>query len=295
MEVKNKKLRNKLDYWMFVGPAFLFFIVIVIIPFLIGIYYSFTNWDGVSSTVEWVGIDNFIKLFTADNNFLNSFWFTLRFTLTVLVLTNVVGFLLALLVTSYLKTQNILRTAFFIPNVIGGLILGFIWQFILVRGIPSIGEYIPLAIFQSPWLGDAKTAFWGMVIVFVWQLSGYMMIIYIAGLQSVDESLLEAAKIDGANSVQKLFKVIIPLIVPAFTICLFLTTSMAFKVFDLNFALTGGGPFRSTESLAIHIYQEAFNYNRFGLGSAKALIFFLIVAFITLLQVSFTKRKEVNM
>ncbi|WP_407267750.1 carbohydrate ABC transporter permease [Radiobacillus sp. PE A8.2] len=295
MNKRKRRIKSGLDYWMFVGPAFLFFILIVIIPFFIGIYYSFTNWNGVDSTVLWVGFDNFIKLFTSDTAFLNSFWFTLRFTVTVLILTNVVGFIFALLVTNHLKTQNMLRTAFFIPNVIGGLILGFIWQFIFVRGFASIGEIIPLPFFQAPWLGDPRTAFWAMVIVFVWQLSGYMMIIYIAALQGVDESLLEAARIDGANAWQQLFKVVIPLIVPAFTICLFLTTSMAFKVFDLNFALTGGGPFNSTESLTIHIFEQAFSFNNYGLGSAKALVFFIIVALITLLQVNFTKRREVNM
>ncbi|WP_035664678.1 carbohydrate ABC transporter permease [Halalkalibacter akibai] len=288
------KFKKILTYLAFVGPALLFFLVIQIIPFVMGIYYSFTSWNGISSTTEWVGFANYARIFTNDDRFFDSFLFTTKFMFAAVVISNIIGFSFALLLNSALKTRNMLRTAFFIPNVIGGLLLGFIWQFIFVRGFAAIGDLTNLAFFQQPWLGDAKTAFWGIVIVFAWQISGYMMVIYIAALQGVDSSLLEAAKIDGASPVTILTKIIIPLILPAFTICFFLTISMAFKIFDLNLSLTGGGPFNSTQSVAINIYQEAFTNNNYGLGSAKSILFFLVVAIVTTVQVMITKKREVE-
>lgn len=294
--ISRRKIRFQrfIGYAAFVGPALLFFLVIQIIPFVMGVYYSFTSWNGVSSVVEWVGFENYKKVFTSDPKFLNSFLFTTKFMLAAVVVSNIIGFGFALLLNAALKTRNLLRTVFFIPNVIGGLLLGFIWQFIFVKGFASVGNLTGLAFFKQPWLGDEKTAFWGIVIVFAWQISGYMMVIYIAALQGVDNSLLEAAKIDGASNFTLLTKIIIPLILPAFTICFFLTISMAFKIFDLNLSLTNGGPFNSTQSVAINIYQEAFQNNRYGLGTAKSIIFFLVVAIFTTVQVMLTKKREVE-
>ncbi|WP_425383160.1 carbohydrate ABC transporter permease [Rossellomorea oryzaecorticis] len=288
------KYKSLLTYAAFVGPALLFFLVIQILPFLMGVYYSFTSWNGVSSVVEWVGFENYKQIFTNDKTFLNSFMFTTKFMFAAVIISNLIGFGFALLLNAALKTRNILRTVFFIPNVIGGLLLGFIWQFIFVKGFASVGNMTDIAFFKMPWLGDEKTAFWGIVIVFAWQISGYMMVIYVAALQGVDNSLLEAAKIDGASNWTLLTKIIIPLILPAFTICFFLTISMAFKIFDLNISLTGGGPFNSTQSVAINIYQEAFQNNRYGLGTAKSILFFVVVAIFTTFQVMMTKKKEVE-
>jgi raffinose/stachyose/melibiose transport system permease protein len=291
---KKANLKKILTYLAFVGPALIFFLVIQIIPFLMGIYYSFTSWNGVSSVVEWVGLENYIKIFENDPKFFDSFIFTTKFMLASVIISNLLGFGLALLLNAALKSRNLLRTVFFIPNVIGGLLLGFIWQFIFVKGFAAIGNLTDLSIFKLPWLGDETTAFWGIVIVFAWQISGYMMVIYIAALQGVDQTLLEAARIDGASSWTLLTKIIIPLILPAFTICFFLTISMAFKIFDLNISLTGGGPFNSTQSVAINIYQEAFQNNRYGLGTAKSILFFLVVAIFTTVQVMMTKKREVE-
>ncbi len=291
---KGLKWKSVLTYTAFVGPALLFFLVIQIVPFLMGLYYSFTSWNGVSSAVEWVGFDNYIRIFTDDQVFFQSFMFTTKFMFAAVIISNVIGFGFALLLNAALKTKNILRTVFFLPNVIGGLLLGFIWQFIFVKGFASLGNLTDLSLFKMPWLGDEKTAFWGIVIVFAWQISGYMMVIYVAALQGVDTSLLEAAKIDGASNWTLLTRIIVPLILPAFTICFFLTISMAFKIFDLNISLTGGGPFNSTQSVAINIYQEAFQNNRYGLGTAKSILFFVIVAVFTTVQVMITKRKEVQ-
>lgn len=278
----------------FVGPVLLFFIIIMLVPFLLGMYYAMTDWNGVASTVNWVGWDNFKIIFTNDPDFWSSFWFTTKFTVVGIVLTNVVGFFLAYFLTKGLKLRNIMRTIFFMPNVIGGLLLGFIWQFIFIKGFNTVYELTGWSFFGLPWLGDATTGFWGIMIVFVWHTAGYLMVIYISSLTNVPSEVMEAAEIDGASRWQMLRSIIIPLIMPAVTICLFLAISWAFKMFDLNLSLTKGGPFKSTESVAMNIYNEAFQNNRYGLGTAKAILFFIIVAIITMFQVRLTKSKEVE-
>ncbi|MFC5449480.1 carbohydrate ABC transporter permease [Paenibacillus aestuarii] len=290
----NKGMAGMFQQWVFVGPALIFFTLIVLIPFLMSIYYSFTEWNGVTTTVKFNGLSNFKHILLEDEDYRNAFWFTTRLTVTNVILTNLVGFLLALLLTQALKTRNVLRTIFFMPNVIGGLLLGFIWQFIFVKGFATLGDLTHLSFFELPWLGDAPTAFWAIVIVSVWQGSGYLMIIYIAALSNVPKDMVEAAYIDGATRSQVLRNIIIPLIMPAVTVCLFLTISWSFKIFDLNFSLTKGGPFNSTESVSINIYQEAFRNNNYGLGTAKAFVFFIVVAIISTIQVMYTKRKEVE-
>ncbi|RED63772.1 carbohydrate ABC transporter permease [Cohnella lupini] len=291
MESAGKK---RIYQFIFVGPAVLFFTLILVIPFFMSIYYSFTEWNGVSTTVTWIGTDNYKKIFFHDPDYYKAFVFTFRYAIVGVLLTNLVGFLLALLLTQALKLKNLLRTIFFMPNVIGGLLLGFIWSFIFVKGFASVGELTGLAFFNLPWLGDAPTAFWGIVIVTVWKGAGYVMVIYIAGLSNVPKDMIEAARIDGATKLQMLYKITIPLIMPSITVCLFLTLSWGFKVFDLIVSLTKGGPFNSTESVSLNIYQEAFRNNALGLGSAKAVIFFLIVALITVIQVTITKKREVE-
>lgn len=290
----NNKLSGMLQQWVFIGPALLFFSIIVIAPFLMSLFYSFTEWNGVTAHIKFNGLDNFKHILLDDKDYQKAFWFTAKFTVVSVILTNVIGFLLALLLTQYLKSRNILRTIFFMPNVIGGLLLGFIWQFIFVKGFATLGELTHIPFFELPWLGDAATGFWALVIVSVWQGAGYMMIVYIAALLNVPKDMLEAARIDGATRWQLLRKITVPLIMPAITVCLFLTISWAFKMFDLNFSLTKGGPFNSTESVSLNIYQEAFRNNRYGLGTAKSLIFFIVVAIISTIQVVYTKRKEVE-
>lgn len=291
---KEKQLKKAGLFALFVGPVFLAFSIFVLIPFFLGMYYAFTDWNGVTGTINWVGLDNFKYLFTEDKQFQQSFLLTTKYTVVSIILTNLVGFGLALLVTKKLKTRNILRTVFFMPNLIGGLILGFIWQFIFIKGFASIGQITGLSLFELPWLGNAQTAFWGIVIVSVWQGAGYIMIIYVAALQNVPQELIEAAKMDGANKWKVLRHITLPMVAPAVTICLFVTISASFKVFDVNLSLTNGGPFKSSEMLALNIYTEAFVNNRYGIGEAKALIFFLVVAVITIIQVMITKKREVE-
>ncbi|WP_438433851.1 carbohydrate ABC transporter permease [Gorillibacterium sp. sgz500922] len=280
---------------VFVGPGLAAFALIVLIPFLLGFYYSFTEWNGLDlDKAKWIGMDNFERIFRRDDNFWMSFRFTLKFTVLTVIGANLLAFVLALLLTGAMRARNILRTIFFLPNVIGGILLGYIWQFIFTKGFKTVGEWTGWSLFQLSWLGTPQTGFWGLVIVFIWQTAGYMMVIYIAAIVGVPKDLIEAAKIDGASPFQIIRRVMLPLVVPAITICLFLTTSNAFKMFDLNLSLTKGGPGTSTQSLAYNIYAEALVNNRYGLGTAKALLFFLVISLISVTQVWLTKRKEVE-
>jgi raffinose/stachyose/melibiose transport system permease protein len=290
-----KRLLQWLHQIVFVGPATFFFILIVLIPFFLGVYYSFTDWNGISRNINFIGIENYTHILTKDPDFRNAFWFTVRFTVVGILLTNLLGFVLAYVLTKPIRTRNMMRTIFFMPNMIGGLLLGFIWQFIFIRGFAAVGEATGIGLFNLPWLGDRATSFWGIVIVFVWQTAGYLMVIYISSLNNIPKDVLESAEIDGANRMQIIRHIILPLVMPAVTICLFLAISWAFKMFDLNLALTAGGPFKATESVALDIYNEAFTNNRLGLGTAKAVIFFIIVAIITTIQVRATKSREVEM
>ncbi len=280
---------------VFIGPAVLIFSLVIIAPFLLGLYYSMTDWNGVSPNVNWVWFDNFKKIFMEDTDFASSFWFTTKITVTIVILTNLLGFFIAYMLVQKLKTRNMLRSIFFMPNVLGGLLLGFIWQFIFVRGFTTLGAYSDFFLFKLAWLGTEATAFWGLVIVSVWQGTGYVMVIYIAGLSNVPEDLKEAAYVDGAKRRQVLRHVILPMIMSSITVCLFWTINHTYKMYDLNYSLTNGGPFRSTESVSMNIFIEAFANNRYGLGTAKAFIFFVAVALITVVQVYLTKRREIRM
>ncbi len=285
--------KSRLWFWLFVGPILLAFLTVVIIPMLRGFYFSFAEWNGISNSVELVGLDNYLKAFK-DEEFLNSFAFTAKFAAVSVVMINLFGFGLALLVTQGLKGSNIQRSIFFMPNLIGGLILGFVWQFIFTKAFDAFGSAYGIPFFEG-WLSTTGTGFWGLVILMSWQMSGYMMIIYIAAIQSIPESLNEAAMIDGAGAWHRLINITIPMVMPAFTIGLFLSLSNAFKLFDQNLALTRGGPYGSTEMLALNIYQTAFARNQFGYAQAKAVLFLIAVAAITLTQIYFTKQREVEM
>lgn len=289
------KSKDRITYSIFTGPLVAIFSIVVLIPFIIGIFYSFFEWDGIrSNPMTFVGLDNYIRIF-GDQQFINSALLTIKFTFLSVISVNLIGLGFALLVTTKLKMNNTARTMFFMPNLIGGLILGYIWQFIFSDAFRLIGENTGFqAIFRN-WLLDSSLALYAMVIVFSWQMAGYMMVIYIAGIQGIPGETLEAAKIDGASAWQRLKSITLPLLMPSFTICLFLTLSFGFKIYDVNLALTDGGPAGSTELFALHIYNEIFGRYNYGYGQAKAVIFFLMVAAVTLTQVYITKKKEVEM
>lgn len=286
--------KSKLRFWLFLAPALISFGIIVFIPMISGFFYAFTDWNGISSDLNFVGFQNFITIFTTDSTFIHAFLFTAAFAVIVVILVNGIGLLLAILVTQKFKGSTFLRGIFFMPNLIGGLLLGFTWQFIFTNVFAAIGRFFHIPWLEG-WLSTMATGFWGLVILTVWQLSGYMMIIYIAQIQTIPASLKEAATIDGASSWQTFKHVTLPLMMPAFSIGLFLSVSNSFKMFDQNLALTGGGPHRSTEMLALNIYQTAFNSSQFGLAQAKAIVFLIIVAAIGLTQLYLTKRREVEM
>jgi raffinose/stachyose/melibiose transport system permease protein len=290
-----QKSRERASFVGFTFPAFLVFCVIILVPFCFGIYYSFTSWNGIDKVAQWIGIENYRKLFAPGEFMWTTLWFTTRFTFTVVVSSNLLAFLLALVLTKRIITASTLRVVYFIPNVIGGLILGFIWRFIFTQGFPALGKLTGLGFFRLAWLGTPQTGFWGLVIVYVWKTAGYLMVIYIAALMNIDTSIIEAATIDGAPPRTGLARITILLIVPAFTVCLFLMLSWSFKLFDVVFSLTRGAPFGSTETMALNIYNTAFFYNQYGFGSAKAIFFLVLVGIITYSQVVLTKRHEVEL
>lgn len=279
-------MQKSIKRWfpVFVLPTVLAFIVSFIAPFIMGIYLSFTKFKTVTNA-KWVGLSNYVKAFE-DADFVNALWFTVKFTVVSVITINVIAFLLALLLTKGLKGTNLFRTTFFMPNLIGGIVLGYIWLMI-INGVLS---YAGLSITY-----DASYGFWGLVILMNWQLIGYMMIIYVAGIQNVSPDLLEAADIDGATSFQKLIKITIPQVMPSVTICTFLTLTNSFKLFDQNLALTAGAPGKQTQMLALDIYNTFYGRVGYqGVGQAKAVVFFIIVAIIALTQLYLTRSKEVE-
>lgn len=269
---------------IFVLPTLIAFSFAFIIPFVMGVYLSFCKFKTITNA-QFVGLENYIKIF-ADKDFVNAFGFTLKFSVVSIITINVFAFILALALTRKIKGTNLFRTVFFMPNLIGGIILGYIWQ----QMINAV-----LLKYETTLVANPTYGFWGLVILMNWQMIGYMMIIYVAGLQNVPTDLIEAVEIDGATSLQTLFKVKIPMVMPSITICLFLTVSNSFKLFDQNLALTAGAPSKKTAMLALDIYNTFYGRNGFeGVGQAKAVLFFIVVAVIALGQLVLTRRKEVE-
>ena len=277
---------------MFGAPPLFIFTVVLVVPFTQGLFLTFTNWDGFELS-SFVGLDNYILAFQ-DPGFWTTLSFTGSFVLVSIVLINLVAFGLALLVTAKLRSSNVFRTFFFVPNLIGGVVLGVIWQFIFSGAIVALGNSFEIPFLQNSMLNDPGSAFWALMIVTVWQQSGYMMIIYITGLISIETDVLEASRIDGASALRTLWAIKIPLMAQAFTISLFLTLRSGFMAYDVNLALTGGGPYRSTELISMHIFQEAFGFGHIATGQAKAIVMFVIVAAAALVQVVISKRMEVQ-
>ena len=294
--VSSSHLRKPLqrNFLIFMAPMVASFVIGFVWPFLQGVFLSFTKFK-TTSNWKWVGVQNYIKAFQ-DENFRYSFGYTAVFAVISLVLINVLAFAVAYALTQKIKGANLFRTVFFMPNLIGGIVLGYIWSMIF-DGF--------LDMYQTSILTNTTWGFWGLIILMCWQQIGYMMIIYIAGLQAVPENMLEAARIDGANGWQTLFKVTIPNVMPSITICMFLTLTNSFKLFDQNLALTDGQPYiinpdgssvHTTEMLALNIYNTFYgqNVNSRGVAQAKAVLFFILVASIGLLQLRATRNKEVQ-
>jgi len=271
-------------FLIFVLPTLTAFAFAFIVPFVMGVYLSFCKFKTITNA-QFIGFGNYAKIF-ADRDFVNALWFTVRFAVLSIVTINFFSFALALALTRKLKGTNLFRTVFFMPNLIGGIILGYIWQ----QMINAV-----LLKYETTLVANAAYGFWGLVILMNWQLIGYMMIIYVAGLQNVPPELIEAAEIDGATPWQVLLQVKLPMVMPSITICLFLTLSNSFKLFDQNLALTSGAPSKKTAMLALDIYNTFYGRTGYeGVGQAKAVLFFMIVAVIALGQLVLTRRKEVD-
>ena len=274
-------------YWpIFVLPTMLAFLIGFLIPFIMGIYLSFCNFTTVTDA-QFVGLANYIRVFTdPSSNFLHSLWLTSLFTVVNVILINVFGFVLALLLVRGFRGTNLFRTVFFMPNLIGGIVLGWIWNLLLTGILDKFGRTL---VYSEAY------GFWGLTVLMLWQQAGYMMIIYIAGLQSIPDDLIEAASIDGATPLQTLFKIKIPMVMPSITICTFLTLTNSFKLFDQNLALLSAESSGKLKLLALDIYETFYGRNGWeGAGQAKAMVFTIIVALIAMVQMRLTNRKEVQ-
>jgi len=280
-------------FLLFAGPSAFAFAAVVLVPFLVGLYLTFTNWDVRTADGTFVGLANYVEVFR-DKTFLTQLWFTMKYVFFTMLISNVLAFFIALALTSGLKGEKWLRTGFFTPNLIGGIVLGYLWQTLFSQVFPYLGKTYGWTWFATSWLTNTDTAFWALVIATAWQLVGYLMIIYIAGFAGVPGDILEAASIDGANRSTILRRIMLPLTVPAIVICIFISLSRSFLTYDINLALTKGGPFNSTELASYHIVQKAFLSNQYGIGQAEAVVLFAVVALIALTQSYLLKRLEVE-
>ena len=293
--------QNRFINVLFLVPTVFAFIMIIIIPFFFGLYYSMTDWNGVSRDINFIGFENFKYLFNSPD-FLYSFIITILFTFLNVVFVNVVSFVLSLIVTSKIPRRNFYRAGFFVPYLIGGIVLGYIWQFIFNNILVGIGDTFSIQFLQDSFLSKPNTVIWTMAVVNTWQYAGYIMLIYVASIQSIPTSLMEAANVDGAKYSTRVFRILIPMMANAFTISLFLTLTTSFKQFDMNLTLTNGGPatrflgapVKASELLAMNIFNTA-SANRMAEAQAKAVVLFVVLLIVSLIQVTVNKRKEVEM
>ncbi|AOZ93086.1 carbohydrate ABC transporter permease [Paenibacillus crassostreae] len=294
MKKLGRKWTEKLEFGAFTIPVLLCIITIFYIPFAMTIRYSLMKWNGISKNPTFIGLDNFKQIFSGDTNFTNAALFTIKYAILYIVIVNVLAILLALVLDMKLRSTTWLRTAFFIPYILSLVIVGFIWKFIFMQGFESLGDSTGWAIFDLSWLGEPGLAFVSILAVSIWQSIGFYLVIYIAGLQSVPEDLKEAATVDGAGPIRKFFSITLPLLAPSITISVFMALTNSIKVFDVILSLTGGGPGGTTYSIAYDIYRDTFQNNLYGYGTAKALILFVAVLIITVIQLAFFKSKEVE-
>jgi raffinose/stachyose/melibiose transport system permease protein len=289
--MKKKNIKQRLTYFTFTGPSIILYCLFILWPLGLAIYYSLQDWNGISTAYNFVGIQNYINVFK-EKAFINSILFTLNYMAVLVILLNLIGLLTALALNTKLKLRGLLRTAFFVPIVISAVVVGYMWNIIVSKLFPYLGNLFGIEMLARNWLAYPGTAYAALIIATVWQSFGYYMIIYLTGLQSVPRELLEAAEIDGASKWKKFFHVTVPIIRPTFTVCIFLSIVNGLKAFDMIYSLTSGGPFGSTNTISFQIYTDAFKRDMLSYASAKAIIFCIMIIVISLLQVFFMRRKE---
>ncbi|WP_068505143.1 carbohydrate ABC transporter permease [Paenibacillus kribbensis] len=293
--MEQKGFKKYLSLAAFVTPAFILYALFLLTPTIGGIYYSLTDWDGLNQDYNFIGLGNFVEALRDDPDFVHSLWFTMKYVVFMIVLQNVFALLLAVFIEARRRTKGLFRTVLFMPNMMSMIISAYMWTFVFSQVLPQLAVKTGLNFIDQSYLGDPKISFFSILVVSLWNGAGYLMIIYLAALQGVPQSLKEAAMIDGATPFQTFRKVTIPMIMHAVTICLFLTLNSAFKVYEVVFGLTGGGPGRATQVITMNIYEEAFSNNfRYGYANAKSVILFIIVLIFTLIQIWITKKKEVE-
>ena len=303
-----RKAKHPAIFWLFLAPVLFAFVVVIVIPFFLGAYYSFTNWSataGAGGPLKLIGFANYAGILK-DPSFTYSFIVTVAYTVVNMIIINVVSFGLAMLVTRKLKGRNVYRAGFFIPNLIGGLILGYIWQFIFNNAVPSIGTMLGITSWADPanlLLARSTTALLAMVLVGTWQYAGYVMVIYVAAIETIPQELIEASQIDGASAFRRLRAITLPMIRQALTVTLFLTLVNSFKQFDVNVSLTAGGPsvmfagtpIYGTQLLAMNIYNQGLKSDDMAGGQARAVVFFLVLVIVSVIQVSINKKREIEL
>jgi raffinose/stachyose/melibiose transport system permease protein len=303
-----RKAKHPPVFWLFLAPVLFAFVVVIVVPFFLGVYYSFTNWSATArlgESLKFIGLENFAKILK-DPSFAYSFMLTVVYTVLNMIAINVASFGLAMLVTRSIKGRNVYRAGFFVPNLIGGLILGYVWQFIFNNALPSLGTLLGFSSWanaENLLLGKSTTALLALVLVGTWQYAGYIMVIYVAAIENIPQELIEAAQIDGASPLRRLLAITLPMMSQAFTITLFLTLVNSFKQFDVNYSLTAGGPsvmfmgtpIYGTQLLAMNIYNQGFKSNDMAGGQARAVVFFVVLAIVSTIQVSINKRREIEL
>jgi raffinose/stachyose/melibiose transport system permease protein len=290
----NKRIREYILFCIFVFPLFIPFVIFFIIPAVSGLFYSLYEWNGISSSMKFLGLKNFRNL-VEDRAYISSIQFSFKFAFLSVVLGNIISMLLALWVNLKISSSNFLRAAFFMPMVICSVVKGFLWRFIYNQGFSALYQFIPLPVFNTKILASGDPAFYGILAASLWGGVGYNMIIYFAGLTAIDKTYYESASIDGAGWFSKFFRITLPLMMPSVTICLFTSISGSFAMYDMNTALTRGGPGNATLSMVLDIYNTGFGQNRLGYGSAKAVVLLAIIITITFLQIRATRKKETEL
>lgn len=292
---KKVKWKEWIETGLFTVPAILLVTVMMYIPFVMSGYYSLTEWNGIAKEPTFVGLANFKTILTGGSDYMGALWFTVKYTVGFVVFANVIALALAVALTQKFKFVNVFRGVFFVPYIMSMTIVGFIWKFIFTQGFEKLYDLTGWAFWNESWLGDPRLAFYSVVFVGIWQALGFYIVLYIAGLQAVPADVLEAATVDGATKLQRFFKVTLPLLGPSFTTCIFMSLTNSLKVFDIILALTKGGPGTATYSATLLIYRDAFTNNKYGLGSAESIIYFVFVLVVTQLVLKIFSSREVDL